>query len=165
MDSIFVQALGLAALAINLFSFSTVNDRRLRALLFGSCSLFAIHYVLLGAAVAGVNLVINAVRAFVSLRFTGVGWFVLFAALQTVMSAVLYATPLDIVPWVASLITGFALFCLSGIKLRIAMLLGTLTWMINSVLVGSWGGMLNDAINGTALLLTIWRLHRQPAVS
>ena len=159
-EIIIIQSFGLAAFAVNMVGFSTKNDQLLRTLLFVSCSLFCIHYTLLGAYVAGINLAINGARSFVSIKFKGYLWFGIFATLQTIVSIFFYQGLIDFLPYSASLISGFALFCLSGIQMRIAMLVCTLTWMINAFIVGSWGGSLNDVINVTLLMITIYRMQK-----
>ncbi|WP_109315348.1 YgjV family protein [Pseudovibrio ascidiaceicola] len=158
MDPLVIQGFGLAAYAVNMVGFSTKRDQLFRSLLFVSCSLFCIHYVLMGAYVTGTNLGINGVRSFVSLRFKGYTWFALFAVIQTGMSVMVYEGLIDLLPWSASLMSGFALFCLSGIQMRIAMLACALTWMVNALIVGSWGGSLNDITNATLLVFTIYRM-------
>lgn len=158
MDPLIVQGFGLAAFAVNVVGFSTKRDQLFRGLLFVSCSLFCIHYVLMGAYVAGANLGVNGVRSFVSLRFKGYVWFGVFVVIQTIMSAMVFKGFIDFLPWSASLMSGFALFCLSGIHMRIAMLACAFTWMINAFIVGSWGGSLNDITNATLLAITIYRL-------
>ncbi|KZL28959.1 YgjV family protein [Pseudovibrio sp. WM33] len=158
MDPLVIQSFGLAAYAVNIVGFSTRHDQLFRSLLFVSCSLFCIHYVLMGAYVAGANLGINGVRSFVSLRFKGYTWFGIFAVIQTIMSVMVYEGLIDLLPWSASLMSGFALFCLSGIQMRFAMLICALTWMVNALIVGSWGGSLNDITNATLLAFTIYRM-------
>ncbi|SDQ11880.1 YgjV family protein [Pseudovibrio sp. Tun.PSC04-5.I4] len=158
MDLYIIQALGITAFAVNMVGFSTSRDQLLRSLIFLSASLFCIHYVLLGAYVAGLSLALSGLRSLISLKYKGNRWFFGFAIVQTLMSLAIYDSPFDLLPWSASLLNGYAMFCLSGIRMRVVMLVGAALWCSNAVIVGSWGGAINDLTNGTLLLVTIYRM-------
>lgn len=158
MNLYIIQALGFTALAVNVVGFSTSRDQVLRRLIFLSASLFCMHYVLLGAYVAGLSLALSGLRSLISLKYKGNSWFFGFAIVQTLLSLAIYDTPIDILPWAASLLNGYAMFCLSGVRMRVVMLFGAVLWCANAVIVGSWGGALNDTMNGTLLLITIYRM-------
>ncbi|PCD89127.1 YgjV family protein [Vibrio mediterranei] len=160
MSSELIQALGFMAFGINLLAGSTVNDNRMRALICCSCLLFSTHYFFMGAVVAAINLLINSVRAFVSLRLKGAPMFWLFLAIQTVMTITYYSEAKDLLPWLASSLSCWALFLGHGLKMRLAFLLCTLIWLVNAVIVGSYGGMLNDIFNAIVLSTTVYRLYR-----
>ncbi|MDA9556615.1 YgjV family protein [Vibrio sp.] len=160
MNETYIQAIGFVALAVNLMGTSTVNDNKMRMLIFGSCFLFAIHYTLLGAVVAGANLFINSIRALVSIKYKTKTMFWSFLIGQTIISAYFYTGTEDLIPWFASAINCYALFLCKGIRMRAAFLTGTMLWFVNAAVVGSYGGMINDAFNSTMLLLTIYRLNR-----
>lgn len=161
MNDLTIQALGFVAFAINIVASSSVDDRRIRTLLCLSCLTFSVHFSLMGAYVAALNLLVNSFRAFVSLRYTGTKVFVLFVLVQAVMSIAFYSQPTDLLPAMASLISCYALFCAQGMKMRIAFLCCTFFWLMNSIVVGSYGGMMNDVFNATMLSITIFRLRRR----
>ena len=163
MDPLFVQALGFAAYAINMVGFSTSRDQLFRGLLFCSCTLFSLHYALLGAYVASANLGVNGLRSIASLRYKGGRAFIIFAIVQCALGTYFFRGALDLLPWSASLLSGYALFCQSGIKMRISMLTCALIWMINAIIVGSWGASLNDITNATLIAITIYRMSKTTA--
>jgi hypothetical protein len=140
---------------------STVSDNRMRALICCSCLMFSLHFTLLGALVAGLNLFVNSFRALISLKYQGIKVFFAFVALQLAMSAYFYSTPADLLPAIASLVSCYALFCAEGMRMRIAFLICTLIWMVNAFIVGSYGGILNDMFNATMLSVTIFRIKRE----
>ncbi|ANU38692.1 YgjV family protein [Vibrio scophthalmi] len=164
MDETLVQALGFLALGLNLCASSTTNDNRMRAIICLSCLTFAVHYSLLGALVAGLNLFVNSFRALVSVKYKGQKVFFLFLAIQIGMSIYFYSEPRDLLPAIASIISCYALFIAQGMRMRIAFLVCTLTWMANAVLVGSYGGLINDIFNATMLSITIFRLKKQQQI-
>ncbi|NOI65092.1 YgjV family protein [Vibrio sp. 99-8-1] len=161
MNEYGIQALGFLAFGFNILAASTTNDNRMRAIICLSCLTFSIHYTLLGAFVAGMNLFVNSFRAFVSLRFKGTKVFFVFVVIQLVMSAYFYSEPRDVLPAIASLFSCYALFCAEGKRMRFAFLICTLIWMINAVIVGSYGGLMNDFFNATVLCITIGRLRKE----
>lgn len=161
MSDTLIQALGFIAFGINIMAASTVNDNRMRALICCSCLIFSLHFTLLGALVAGLNLFVNSFRALISLKYKGIKVFYAFVTLQLAMSAYFYSTPTDLLPAVASLASCYALFCAEGMRMRIAFLICTLIWMVNAFVVGSYGGILNDMFNATMLSITIFRIKRE----
>ncbi len=62
MNEYGIQALGFLAFGFNILAASTTNDNRMRAIICLSCLTFSIHYTLLGAFVAGMNLFVNSFR-------------------------------------------------------------------------------------------------------
>ncbi|UJF20036.1 YgjV family protein [Vibrio sp. SS-MA-C1-2] len=164
MSETMIQAIGFLALIVNLIGSSCISDKRMRIFLFCSCTLFSIHFTLLGGFVAGINLFINAVRSLVSIKFTGTKMFVLFLIIQTSLSYFFYQSPTDLIPLMASTVSCYALFMCKGIAMRFAFLICTLLWLINAVVLGSYGGAINDMINATILATTIYRLSRREKV-
>ncbi|MGR5175846.1 YgjV family protein [Vibrio parahaemolyticus] len=161
MSDTYIQALGFVAFGFNILASSTVSDNRMRALICLSCMTFSLHYTLLGALVAGLNLFVNSFRAFISLKFKGTKVFLVFVLLQVALSGYFYTSPTDLLPAVASLVSCYALFCAEGLRMRMAFLICTLIWMINAFIVGSYGGILNDMFNATMLCITIFRIKRE----
>ncbi len=161
MNEIWVQALGFVGFAINLCAVSSVDDRRVRACICLSCLTFATHYALMGAIVASANLQINSFRALVSLKYSGKKVFWFFVVVQLVLSAALYSEPKDLLPMMASLISCYALFCAKGMTMRFTFLTCNVFWLLNSIVNGSYGGVVNDLFNNTILCITIFRLHRR----
>ncbi|MDA9557680.1 YgjV family protein [Vibrio sp.] len=164
MSEFWIQVLGFIALSVNLTASSTLSDTRMKGLIFISCMLFATHYMLLGAVVAGLNLFINSFRAIISIRYKSSWLFYAFLGIQTVFSAIFYEQPSDLIPWLASAFSCYALFMAQGIMMRWMFFICTALWLINSVIAGSYGGMVNDMFNLGILSLTIFRLSRQQAI-
>ncbi|MGD8117015.1 YgjV family protein [Vibrio sp. TRT 29B02] len=165
MNETLIQSLGFVALGFNLMAASTVNDNHMRALICLSCLTFSVHFTLLGAVVAGLNLFVNSFRALVSVRYKGIKVFFVFLIAQIAMSIYFYSEPRDLLPAVASMISCYALFCAQGMRMRIAFLVCTLIWMVNAIVVGSYGGLINDLFNSTMLCITIFRLNKQQKLS
>jgi hypothetical protein len=67
---------------------------------------------------------------------------------------------LSILPIIASCIGTTALFMLSGVPMRMLMLVGTSLWVINNIASGSYGGTALEIVILTTNSWTIWRLRR-----
>ena len=67
---------------------------------------------------------------------------------------------LSLLPIAASCIGTFALFFLDGLRMRALMLVGTLLWLANNLLVGSIGGSALEAVLAATNAHTIWRMAR-----
>jgi len=64
-------------------------------------------------------------------------------------------------PLLASCIGTLALFLLSGIRMRLVMLLGTGCWLVNNILSGSIGGTALELVILVTNLRTIFTLRQQ----
>ncbi|HCL12817.1 MAG TPA: YgjV family protein, partial [Alteromonas sp.] len=65
----------------------------------------------------------------------------------------------DLFPIMGTCIGTYALFCLSGIKMRLAFICGAICWLTNNILVGSIGGTLLEMTLLMVNCFTIWRLY------
>jgi hypothetical protein len=70
---------------------------------------------------------------------------------------------LSLLPIAASCIGTTALFFLQGARMRALMLVGTLLWLVNNLLVGSIGGSALEAVLALTNLHTLWRMARRQA--
>ncbi|WP_413112000.1 YgjV family protein [Thaumasiovibrio sp. DFM-14] len=161
MNEVWIQSLGFVALGFNILAGSTTHDNRMRALICCSCITFSIHYMLLGAVVAGINFGISAFRALCSIKFQGYKPFFCFALIQLSMSLFFFQEPRDLLPAVASLFGCYALFCVRGLAMRLAFLFCACLWMINALVVGSYGGLVNDVFSIGILLVAIGRIYKE----
>jgi len=66
----------------------------------------------------------------------------------------------DLFPILGTCIGTYALFCLAGIKMRLAFICGAICWLTNNILVGSIGGTLLEMTLLMVNCFTIWRLYR-----
>lgn len=117
-----------------------------------------LHFALLGAPTAVLSSLLAVVRTGLSLK-TGsrlVAW--LFIALSLALGLWLAERWLDILPVVGACIGTYALFCLSGIAMRLAFLAGACFWLANNIVVGSIGGTLLEVTLISVNISTIARL-------
>ncbi|SMS01073.1 Inner membrane protein YgjV [Vibrio mangrovi] len=161
MDDVLAQALGLVSFALGLSTFYQKNDRRLKVLMLIFNLNHCIHYILLGSTVSALSTLLSAAR-------TTTAIFVSSARVAAVFILISLASGLwmanhwwDLWSVMGTVIGTYAVFCLSGIKMRIGFLLGGMCWLINNIIVGSIGGMMLETSLLSMNLLTIYRIHRQ----
>ena len=155
---VFAKGLAFVAFAISCYGYTRVHDNQLRLSIAISCALLSLHFLLLGAWVAALSLFINAIRNQLSRYHTGLKWFLGFAFIQLITSFWIYQTPQDILPIVASLISGYAVFCCKNIVLRIWMLICTLLWFANNLLIQTYGAVLSDLLSMSMNIYGMLRL-------
>ncbi|WP_240620045.1 YgjV family protein [Aeromonas jandaei] len=125
------------ALLLDLLSFQLRDRRRILACLALSCALNAGHFALLGQWSAACLLLLASVRFLVSIWLVRriLMWF--FMGLACAAALATYQGVLSLIGLLASLLQTRAAFCPDDRQLRRWMLLGTLCWLVNNLLVGS----------------------------
>jgi len=141
-DQFWAQALGMLSFALGLFCFFQKNDARLKYVMLAVTFNNALHFALLGATTSVIAALFSAIRTAASLYSSSAR--IAYAFIIVGLGIGFYASSrwLDMLPVLGACIGTYALFCLSGIPMRIALLGGTLCWLINNIIVGSIGGTL-----------------------
>lgn len=152
--------MGLLAFSVSLIGYLSTNDRRLKTMMTIGTAILSLHFVLFGAWIAAVSLVLNTARTWLSVHRRGLRWFFPVAIAQLAISVPLINEARDTLPIAGSIIGSYGLLCLSGIRLRLAMLITTCFWLANNLLWGSVGAVLLDCLNASAHIFAMFRLHR-----
>lgn len=155
------QLLGYLAAAFGIACFAQTNDRRFKLLMAAECAAFIGHFALLGQPTAVASTTVSLLRSLASLRGRNPAMGVFFIALSLGLGLWLMTGPLSLLPIAASCIGTYALFFQSGVHMRALMLLGTLCWLVNNLLIGSIGGSVLEAVIALTNGLTIWRMVRR----
>lgn len=142
----FAKALGFIAFLVTCYGYTRVEDNQLRLAVAISSAILSIHFMMLGAWVAAFSLFINAIRNNFSRYYTGFKWFLYFAIIQIIVAYFFYQSGKDLFPVIGSLISGYAVFCARKIFLRTLMLLCTLLWLVNNILLMSYGAIMLDIL-------------------
>lgn len=125
------------ALLLDLLSFQLRARRTILACLALSCALNGAHFALLGQWSAALLLWLASLRFVVSMLATHRFLMWLFMGLSCLAVLATYQGPLALLGLLASLLQTRAAFCPDDRLLRRWMLLGTLCWLVNNLLVGS----------------------------
>lgn len=154
------QLLGYLAAAFGLACFAQTNDRRFKLFMAAECAAFIGHFALLGQPTAVASTTVSLLRSLASLRGRSPALGVFFIALSLGLGWWLMTGPLSLLPIAASCIGTYALFFQSGVRMRALMLVGTLCWLVNNVIVGSVGGTVLEAAIAVTNGWTIWRMRQ-----
>jgi Bacterial inner membrane protein len=153
------QLMGFVALVLGITAFVQRDDRRLKLILVGECVAYVIHFALLGAPSASSSAGVSAARTLLSVWFRS-SWLAAAAVCVNVGLAVALGTHgVGWVPVVGSSLGAIAVFTLSGIPMRVVLLISTGSWLANNLITGSVGGTLLESLIAAASLSTIVRLR------
>lgn len=157
------QFLGLVSYGLGVYCFFQRDDRKLKIFMFVLQFNNCLHFALLGAPTAVLSSLLAVVRTGLSLKTRSklVAW--LFIGLSVALGYWLADGWLDLLPIIGACIGTYSLFCLTGIAMRLAFLLGACFWLANNIVVGSIGGTLLEVTLISVNASTIYRLWRYPA--
>jgi len=159
------QLFGYAAFVLGVMSFLQKDDRRFKLYMSAECLAYVVHFALLGNPTAVASSVISVSRSVLSL-YTKAPWVAFsLVALNLVLGWRLVEVWWNWLPLLASCIGTLALFLLSGIRMRLTMLVGTGCWLANNILSGSIGGTALELVILATNLRTIYALLRQETVA
>lgn len=158
------QILGLLSFALGIACFYQQQDLRLKQLMVLLNINNAVHFFLLGGITACLSSLISALRNALAIKFHSAWLAALFIAITLALGVPLITHPADWLPLVGGCIGSYAVFCCTGIKLRVVFLLGALCWLLNNIWLGSIGGSLLEAMLLITNMRTIYLLRNQAAL-
>ena len=158
------QLVGYAAFLIGVVSFLQRDDRRLRAMIALQAFSYAVHFFLLGSAIAAFASIVTCTRALVSLYTRSPLVALVILGVNLTFGLLTVHTAAGWLPVIASSAGTIAFFWFSGLMLRFILLGSTLCWLINNLLLGSIGGTLLELFIGVANGITCYRLWRAAPV-
>lgn len=154
------QLLGYLAFVCGVACFAQTDDRRFKLFMAAECAAYIGHFALLAQLTAVASTTVSLLRSLAALRAKGPLTGLFFIALSAGLGLWLMQGWLSLLPIAASCIGTFALFFLDGLRMRALMLVGTLLWLANNLLVGSIGGSALEAVLAATNAHTIWRMAR-----
>ncbi|PSW20841.1 YgjV family protein [Photobacterium sanctipauli] len=159
----FAQALGMVSFALGVAAFYQKNDRKLKLMMVLLNVNHMVHFFLLGAVTSAMSAMLSAFRTGLSIKYQSKALAYIFVAFNLAAGYWLAEGWVDLLPIMGACIGSYALFCLSGIQMRLAFVVGAICWLINNVIVGSVGGVLLELTLLSVNLTTIYRLYRSKA--
>jgi hypothetical protein len=161
------QIVGYLATAVNISAFALTRDAALKRTLAAGSVLLAVHYAMLSSWTSALTVLFIASRqglAVFAPQFGARRRLILGIAYLALFTAILVLTwigPISIWPWLAAINATYALFWLSGVRMRSQLMASDVFWLINAVLVGSAGHFVASIIAITINLLVIRKLHQR----
>jgi hypothetical protein len=160
MQDSLAQAFGAIAFVIGAVAFWQKDDNRFRYQMMLFCLVMSIHFALIGASVAAIGVIINALRSYASIKTQSpkVMWF--FIGLIFLMTLPNLNHLPELMTVIGSCVATWALFSKKGIQLRFLILFNSCCWFTHNIWLGSIGGTLVEATFILTNLMTIYRLHQ-----
>ena len=160
-DIVVAQAVGLFSVVLALCSFFQKNDVRLKSVMLVFNLNHALHFYLLGAATSALCCLFSAARTATSIKVSSKCVAFAFMTATLVMGLCMSEQWTDIIAVAGACCGTYALFCLSGIKMRMCLFAGSCLWLTNNIIVGSVGGVMLETTVIAMNLSTIYRLYRE----
>ncbi|TCJ98876.1 inner membrane protein [Volucribacter psittacicida] len=154
------QWLGIVAFLLGILVFWQRNDRKLKIYMVLLGIIYTLHFFLLDAQISALTSFISSCRTFLSIFVCSPYVAFSFVAIMIAIGGYSATSFLSLLPIIGSTSGTLALFLLSGIKMRLLMLMGSLCWLINNILIGSIGGVLLELTVMSVNVLTIVRMVR-----
>lgn len=155
------QLFGYAAFVLGVTSFLQKTDTRFKIFMALECVAYMAHFMLLGNPSAAASSLVSVTRSVVSI-YTRSAWIAcMFVAINITLGYNLATVWWNWLPLIASSAGTLAMFLLTGIRMRLVMLLGTLLWIANNALSGSIGGTALEIIIAATNSYTIYTLWAQ----
>ena len=161
-NHIFIQVIGFVGTVLFFVSFQCKNNKNLFRVQFLSYLFYTIHLILLGAITGGISYIINTFRSLC----LGSRWefaqrkemCVFICLLQIAALYFTWSGWISILPVAANIATTIGGYTHNARKIRLAgMLINSPLWIIYDVIVGSWAGILDEAVSEASMVLSIIR--------
>ncbi|CAK1765803.1 YgjV family protein [Vibrio crassostreae] len=161
MENVIAQGIGGIAFLVGVMAFWQKDDMRFRYQMMMFCLIMGIHFTLMGATVATIGVMINALRSYASIKTQSrkVMWF--FIGLMWVMTLPNITHFFEFITVLGSSVATWALFTKQGVTLRSFILFNSLCWISHNIWLGSIGGSLVEGAFIATNLFTIYRLHQR----
>ncbi len=160
------QIFGYLALVLGILTYLQRNDRTLKK--FNACQsvAYGIQFFLLGNIPAFTGMTISTFRSIAAL-YTRSIWLALAIVATNIALGARYAHNLYTwLPIVGVTVGTLAIFTLSGIRMRLALLSCTVMWLIINIASGSIGGTILETLvfcSASSTIFRLWRAQRLEA--
>ena len=157
--SAFALSQWLIAIAIlsDLISFQFKQKTKIVGCLCFSGIVISGHFALLGQWTAALLMLLAALRYFITIFSHSKQLLLLFLSLNTIAMLLTFSGGLSLLSFAASTIQTIAAFCQHDRQLRQIMLIGTIVWLFNNILVGSPGAVIMELLFISSNLIGYFR--------
>lgn len=125
---IIAQALGCMAFVFGTYSFLNTDDNKMLFWSIVANTIFIPHYIILGAESSAITTAIIVVRAYLAKEHKH-PWMIIPFSTITIVQWVMFGDNIELLTALASLITTYAFFMCSQIKLRISLIVSGMLWI------------------------------------
>lgn len=147
IHEILPQSVGILAFLIGLYTYQIKNELKFKGILSLATMVYSMHFFLMGANTAAVSTFINSIRTLVSIKTKLVIVALFFIVIAVVTGVRDINHPMEILPIVSTVISTWALFRISGIRMRCVLWVSSFFWVIHNIWLGSVGGTMIESLN------------------
>ena len=161
-SNLFIQGIGFVGTLLFFVSFQCRTNRTLFRVQFLSYLCYTAHLLLLGAVTGAVSYIINTFRSVC----LGSRWefaqrkemCVILCLMQVAALIFTWSGWLSLLPVAANIASTIGGYTHNACKIRLAgMLINSPLWILYDIIVGSWAGILDEAISELSMAISIWR--------
>ena len=157
-----IQLIGVAGTLLFFLSYQCRSNRNLFRVQLLSYLFYTAHLLLLGALTGGMSYMINTLRSFClgsRWKFAhSQGMCAIICAMQLAALALTWSGWVSILPVAANIAATLGGYTHNPRKLRIAgMFVNSPLWIVYDLCVGSWAGLLDEAVTEGSMILSIVR--------
>ncbi|MBO4299897.1 MAG: YgjV family protein [Clostridia bacterium] len=161
-EYVLIQAVGIIGTVLFFFSFQCRKNRNLFRVQFLSYLFYTVHLLLLGAVTGGISYLINLFRSFcLGSRWEFARRKEMCAVICLMQVAALFFTWsgwISLLPVLANIASTIGGYTHNARKIRIAgMMINSPLWIIYDIIVGSWAGILDEAVSEASMIISVVR--------
>ena len=162
LNNLWIQVIGFVGTLLFFVSFQCRTNRNLFRVQFLSYLFYTVHLLLLGAVTGAVSYIINTFRSVC----LGSRWkfaqrtemCVIICLMQVAALIFTWSGWLSLLPVAANIASTIGGYTHNPRKIRLAgMLINSPLWILYDIIVGSWAGILDEAISELSMAISIWR--------
>lgn len=158
-----IQGIGFLGVALFVLSYQFRSNRVLFLLQLLGCSVFCLQFFLMGRYTGVISLMVNILRNVLLIRAGVWKWAKSRKTMYGILLLLLVLTAwtwdgwVSLLPMAATAVTTIGYWTHNAQKIRLSQMFGSPCFLIYDVLIGSWGGVLNETITILSILLSIVR--------
>ena len=164
MQDILIQAIGYIGALLFVLSYQIRSNRALFFCQILGSVLFCVQFFLLHALSGCLNLIVIMFRNALLMKYDTCpwvrwkGWTAILSAICTVILYFTWKGAISLLPFAALIGSNIGYWTNNAQKIRLSNLAcASPCWLIYDVIVGSWGGVLNESITLGSILVSVYR--------
>lgn len=156
------QLIGVIGTVLYFFSFQCRDNKKLFQVQFLSYLFYTTHLILIGAITGGASYVINTIRSFClgsKNEFArSKKMCVILCLMQMVALKLTWGGWISLLPVIGNIASTIGGYTHNARKIRTSvMFINSPLWIIYDIIVGSWAGLLDEAVSEISMIISIIR--------
>ena len=155
----FTEISGFLAMAIILIAYFQKDDYTVKKLMLLSSFFWGTHFYLLGMYSGLAAVIIWVLRLWLSLKYErNFNAFLAIVGISLITGYFTFNGFASLLPVITSITGAYSFFFLEKVKLRLAMMFNSSTWLVYHITIGSVSGMMNEVFTQVILITTVYRM-------